>query len=60
MQPQALELASAYFQPLGRTMAEAVADLGDEDLRTTAEVVRKLVDAVVQARINAAATRPAP
>jgi DNA-binding MarR family transcriptional regulator len=59
MRPQALELASAYFQPLGRTMADAVADTSDEDLRTAAEVVRKLIDAVVQTRTNAAATRPA-
>jgi DNA-binding MarR family transcriptional regulator len=60
MQPQALELASAYFQPLGRTMADAVADMSDEDLRTTAEVVRKLMEAVVRTRSSAAATRPAP
>ncbi|GAA1042255.1 hypothetical protein GCM10009557_67820 [Virgisporangium ochraceum] len=60
MQPQALELASAYFQPLGRTMADAVADMSDSDLRTTAEVVRKLMEAVVRARTNAAATRPEP
>jgi DNA-binding MarR family transcriptional regulator len=57
MQPQALELASAYFQPLGREMASAVADVSDEDLRTTAEVVAKLIEAV---RTTGAATRPAP
>ncbi len=50
MRPQALELASDYFQPLGRTMAEAVAGVSDEDLRTTAEVVRKLMGAVVETR----------
>ncbi len=50
MQPQALELASAYFQPLGRAMAGAVAELGDEDLRTAAEVVNRLIAAVVEVR----------
>lgn len=55
MQPQALELASAYFQPLGREMASAVAEISDEDLRTTAAVVFRLIDAV---RATGAATRP--
>lgn len=58
MRPQALELASAYFQPLGHTMAAAVADTSDEELRTTAEVVRKLIGAVVEVRTSGAATRP--
>jgi DNA-binding MarR family transcriptional regulator len=60
MQPQALELASAYFQPLGRAMASAVSDVSDEELRTAAEVVRKLMDAVVETRTTGAATRPVP
>ncbi len=54
MRPQALELASAYFQPLGREMRSAVAEVSDEDLRTTAEVVFRLIDAV---RATGAATR---
>lgn len=50
MEPRALELARAYFVPLGATMAGAVADVPDADLANAAAVVRTLITAVTQAR----------
>lgn len=50
MQPTALELAMAFFQPLGQRMTGAVADLPAEELRRAAAVVRRLITAVTEAR----------
>jgi DNA-binding MarR family transcriptional regulator len=53
MEPRALKLATEYFVPLGGAMADAVAGTSDADLRRTAAVVRMLISAVTQARLNA-------
>jgi DNA-binding MarR family transcriptional regulator len=50
MQPTALELAVAFFAPLGRLMTEALAGLPPDELRRTTEIVRRLTDAVTEAR----------
>jgi DNA-binding MarR family transcriptional regulator len=53
MQPPALQVAMEFFVPLGRLMADTVADVSAPDLQRTAEVVRLLISAVTAAR-NAA------
>jgi DNA-binding MarR family transcriptional regulator len=58
MQPTALELAVAFFSPLGRLMTDAVAGTSSDDLRRTTAVVRRLIGAVTAARD--AATRAEP
>lgn len=50
MESPALQLATDYFVPLGRLMSAAVADADDEDLRRAAALVRRLADAVTEAR----------
>jgi hypothetical protein len=50
METSARGMAVEYFVPLGRRMTKAVADLPDDDLRTAAEVVRRMIVAVVAAR----------
>jgi DNA-binding MarR family transcriptional regulator len=50
MNPQALELASAFFVPLRGRMDAAVEGVSDEDLVRTAAVVRQLITAVTTAR----------
>ncbi|WP_433797626.1 MarR family winged helix-turn-helix transcriptional regulator [Actinoplanes sp. CA-252034] len=50
MQPQALQLATQFFLPLGRLMHEAVADLGPQELRHADTVVRRMITAITLAR----------
>ncbi|MEV4416542.1 MarR family transcriptional regulator [Catellatospora sp. NPDC049609] len=59
VRPPALEMAREFFQPLGRRMAQAVADLSTEDLLIAAEVVRRMTGAVVAERESARAPRSA-
>jgi DNA-binding MarR family transcriptional regulator len=47
---RALELAAAFFGPLGALMRAAVTTYSDEDLARTAAIVRRLTDAVTAAR----------
>jgi DNA-binding MarR family transcriptional regulator len=54
MQPPALQLATDFFEPLGRLMHDTVADIDLHDLRRTIDVVRLMITAVTNAR-NAAA-----
>ena len=58
MQPTALELAVAFFVPLGETMSDAVADVPPEELRRTTAIIRRLVTAVTTAREAARRTIP--
>lgn len=57
MQPQALDVARAFFVPLGRLMTDAVAGTSSDELRRTAAVVRRLAAAVTDARAAANGTR---
>jgi DNA-binding MarR family transcriptional regulator len=50
MQAPALELARAFFQPLGRLMTEAVAGSSTGELRGATAIIRELTTAVVTAR----------
>jgi DNA-binding MarR family transcriptional regulator len=50
MRRPALALATQYFVPLGRRMADAVEGFTPDELRTTAAVVRRLAAAVTAAR----------
>ncbi|WP_169789724.1 signal peptidase I [Actinoplanes subtropicus] len=45
----AMTVASAFFVPLGRRRHEAAADVGDEEVARTAEIVRRLTNAVTDA-----------
>ena len=58
MQPTALELASAFFVPLGQRMTEAVADTPTAQLQQTAAIVRRMITAVTDARDAASGTAP--
>lgn len=55
MHDRALELATAFFLPLGRLMHEAARDFTADELAGTASVVRRLAQAVTAAREAAAA-----
>ena len=50
MQARALELATAFFVPLGKLMREAAADLSDGDLARATSVIRQMAAAVTKAR----------
>lgn len=56
MQPPALDVARAYFEPLGRLMGAALADTEPDELRRTTAIVRRLVAAVTAARHAATGT----
>jgi DNA-binding MarR family transcriptional regulator len=58
MQDLALQLATAFFVPLGQRMNEAAASFGTQDLALTAAVVRHLTDAVTATREAAIARQP--
>lgn len=58
MQPTALELAVAFFEPLRDLMTEAVADTDSEDLQRAAAIVRRLLTAVTAAREAASGGTP--
>ena len=53
---RALQLASAFFAPLGRLMHQAAHGYSDRDLARTATIVRHLTEAVTAARVDA--TKP--
>jgi len=57
VEPRALALAVAFFQPLGILMHGAVSDVPATHLTHTLSVVRRMTDAVVRAR---AGTTPTP
>lgn len=50
VQETALRLALAYFQPLGRHIADNLTDTGTDELRVATEVVRRVIRAVTDAR----------
>jgi DNA-binding MarR family transcriptional regulator len=58
MQPPALHLAMAFFEPLGRLMDDAIADISPQDLQRAATVVRLMTTAVAQA--HEATAKPQP
>lgn len=58
MNDTALEMAREFFQPLGRRMAEAVADVSTEDLVIAAAVIRRMTGAIVASREAARGDRP--
>ena len=53
MQPRALELATAFFVPLGKLMHEAAEDFSDGDLARATSVIRQMAAAVTKAREQA-------
>lgn len=53
MQARALELATAFFVPLGKLMREAAEDLSDGDLARATSVIRQMAAAVTKARKQA-------
>ncbi|MEU8076709.1 MarR family winged helix-turn-helix transcriptional regulator [Catellatospora citrea] len=59
MNDTALEMAREFFQPLGRRMAQAVADVPTEDLIIAADVIRRMTGAIVASREAARGDRPA-
>lgn len=59
MQDLALQVATAFFVPLGQRMNEAAASFGTQDLARAAAVVRHLTEAVTATR-EAAMAKPPP
>src|SRR5690349_14281001 len=53
MEPAAQALATEYFVPLSRLMADAVADDNLDDLRRATSIIRRLCGAVTDARVVA-------
>jgi DNA-binding MarR family transcriptional regulator len=53
MQSRALELATAFFVPLGKLMHEAAEDFSDGDLARATSVIRQMAAAVTKAREQA-------
>ncbi|GAB7046524.1 MarR family transcriptional regulator [Catenuloplanes indicus JCM 9534] len=60
MQPQAMQLATDFFVPLGRLMHDTVADVDGEDLRRVTDVVRRMITAVEGARSAVQASSAGP
>ena len=58
MQPPALEVARAFFVPLGRLMKDALAETTSDELRRTTALLRRLIVAVTEAREVAADPGP--
>jgi len=52
MSETAMTVASAFFVPLGRRMHEAAAEISDDELARTAEIVRRMTTAVTDASRN--------
>ena len=50
MQSVALQLAMQFFAPLGIRMAHASADIPVDELKTASAVVRRMTEAVTEAR----------
>jgi DNA-binding MarR family transcriptional regulator len=55
VEPTALEMAAAFFGPLGRRMSDAMAERSVEELALAATVLRQAIQAVVDERT---ATKP--
>jgi hypothetical protein len=53
MEPAAQALATEYFVPLSRLMADAVADESLDDVRRATSIIRRLCGAVTDARVVA-------
>jgi len=54
MSETAMTVASAFFVPLGGRMHEAATEFSDEELARTAEIVRRMTNAVTDASRNRA------
>jgi DNA-binding MarR family transcriptional regulator len=53
MEPAAQAVATEYFVPLSRLMADAVADDSLDDVRRATSIIRRLCGAVTDARVVA-------